>query len=153
MDSARKRHGAQGTLSKWLYRGSVARLKRSEVLRLRRTSLRSWAHLFDDRNGCSLRRPVVQEGRHVHRQVDAAVAHRGAEVAVPVGAVQRVAEVVEVHDVGHVLDPVMLAADRAFHRLRVVFDEDRPVADQRYGLRYLAGAGADETGDHEIAVL
>src|SRR4051794_39375788 len=63
--------------------------------------------------------PAVHPGSNVHRQIDAAMAHRRSEVIVPIGAMQRVPLIVKVHDVGNVFDSVVLAADGAFHRLRV----------------------------------
>src|SRR5688572_120426 len=50
--------------------------------------------------------PVEEEGRHVERQIHAAMAHPRSEVAVPVGAMQGFRIVVEVHDMGYVLDVV-----------------------------------------------
>src|SRR5690348_16520436 len=79
---------------------SIAGRTRTGAARLRS---RVWAKnrsLPVDLDGGTDRRPVVNPPGGFGRQIDAAVAHRLAEVVVPVGAVQRVATGVEVHHIG-----------------------------------------------------
>src|SRR5215211_8238314 len=70
-----------------------------------------------DQNRHPQRRPRVHPFRDVHWQVDAAVAHRHAEVLVPVGAVQGVAAIGEIHHVRYFRYVVGLATDDAGHIL------------------------------------
>src|SRR5689334_22983382 len=85
-------------------------------------------------------RPVVHPFGGGGRQVDAAVAHRVAEVVVPVGAVDRVARV-EVHGVGHRGQVVILRAGAAAHVVGQVLGVDVVGADHR---RVPGHAGRDE---------
>src|SRR5215207_4804884 len=52
----------------------------------------------------------IPTGAHwyIHRQIDAAVAHRGAEVIVPICAMERVAAIGEIHHVRHIRHVVVL---------------------------------------------
>src|SRR5215204_5882963 len=68
------------------------------------------------------RRPRVHPVGDVHRQIDAAVTHRRPEVVVPVGAMQRMAAVGEIHHDRHFRYVVGLAADDARHVLLGVLE-------------------------------
>src|SRR5215204_5246521 len=74
------------------------------------------------------RRPRVHPVGDVHRQIDAAVTHRRAKVVVPVGAMQRMAAVGEIHHIRHFRYIVGLAADDAGHVLlgRLGVDGEKP---------------------------
>src|SRR5215213_534351 len=107
----------------------------------------------DDRDGGALWRPTEHPLGDVHRQIDAAVAHRRPEVVVPIGTVQGVTLVGEIHHVGHVIDLVGLAADRPRHRLHRQLDENLPVANGRRHLRCFGGASTDQGGQYHLLTL
>ena len=86
------------------------------------------------------RGPIVEPLSLGCGQVDAAVAHRMAEVRVPVGAVEAVAPV-EVHRVGHVGQVIAGAG----HIVGDVFDVDAVLA---CGSRRAWQAGRDERAAH-----
>src|SRR5215217_546954 len=94
--------------------------------------------------------PAVEPLGEVHRFVDAAVAHDGAEVLVPVGTVEGMADIGKVHHPGDGRDVVVLAADDAFHVVRFGFGVDVKGA----GRRVEAGAAGANVGgvDGDVAL-
>lgn len=67
-----------------------------------------------DRYRRSGRCPILQVGGDIQRQVDAAVTHAQPETVVPECAMERLGLVVDEHDVGNVLDEVLIAAGGIF---------------------------------------
>src|SRR5680860_172300 len=94
---------------------------------------------------------AVQPLRERDRRVDAAVAHHLAEVVVPVGAVNGVAAIGEVHRPWHIGHVVVLAAEHTFHVVGWVLDEDVVGAGGRIEAR---STGADiRSPDHRVAAV
>src|SRR5829696_8387352 len=96
------------------------------------TGLYGWVScigsLRDDCDRRTFRRPRVQELCDVQRKVNAPVAHRLAEVFVPVGAVDSVPEIIEIHHPGDVFDTIGLVVDDALHRLLLELGQNGVVA-------------------------
>src|SRR5665811_681810 len=94
---------------------------------------------------------AVQPLRERDRRVDAAVAHHLAEVVVPVGAVNGVAAIGEVHRPRHIGHVVVLAAEHALHVVGWILDEDVIGAGGRVKAR---ASGADiRSPDHRVAAI
>src|SRR5215213_7944247 len=81
------------------------------------TTTGSAAPLWSDFDPHPDRRPLVHPVRNVHRQVHAAVTHRGAKVIVPVRPVQRMPAIGEIHYVGHIRHVIGLPTDDTLHGL------------------------------------
>ena len=96
-------------------------------------------------NDSAVIRPLVHPQRVGVGHVDAAVAHRPAEVVVPVRAMQRVALI----EVLHPLHAGQIVA-RAAHRLRVVAHVDAELARDR---RRVGQAGRDDESAHGRAAF
>lgn len=77
-----------------------------------------WSSLVN-RNHCAHRGPIEQPSCVSGTQIDAAVAHGGAKIVVPIGAMQTV-PFVKIHHVGDVREEII----RSRHVCRAIFDID-----------------------------
>ena len=131
------------------------KFRQNRPLDRRKIALRSHtpSNSGDYRDGGAFRSPVIEKLSDIERQVNTPMTHWRAEVAVPVGAMNGVAEIVEIHHPWNVLDLVVLVADRSLHRLRIVLDQNGVVADRGYGFEHFGSSRTDECFGNKFAAL